>query len=88
MIVYNMRYRGAIEYDKMALNILSFHNEVESLCEDEPKISELKQTLGSYLNSCNLLIDEFEKLEGAGMTKLKKERDNFIAFESGIGESY
>ena len=28
MIIYNMRYRGPYEYDKLILNVLQYHNEV------------------------------------------------------------
>lgn len=37
MIVYNMRNRGPLEYDKFVLNILQYHNEVNSI---ENKISK------------------------------------------------
>ena len=35
MIVYNMRYRGAMEYDKFILNALQFHNEVNEILNRE-----------------------------------------------------
>jgi len=31
MIVYNMRYRGPLEYDKFVLNTFQFHNEVNGV---------------------------------------------------------
>lgn len=31
MIVYNMRYRGPLEYDKFVLNTLQFHNEINGV---------------------------------------------------------
>lgn len=31
MILYNMRYRGAFEYDKFVLNIFQISNEAKSL---------------------------------------------------------
>lgn len=31
MIVYNMRYRGPLEYDKFVLNAFQFHNEVDAV---------------------------------------------------------
>ena len=31
MIVYNMRNRGPLEYDKFILNILQYYNEVNSI---------------------------------------------------------
>lgn len=31
MIVYNMRYRGPLEYDKFVLNTLQFHNEINGI---------------------------------------------------------
>lgn len=34
MIHYNMRYRGAYEYDKFVLNILQYHNEMLDYLKD------------------------------------------------------
>ena len=34
MIHYNMRYRGAYEYDKFVLNILQLHNECVDFIND------------------------------------------------------
>lgn len=31
MIIYNMRYRGPLEYDKFVLNTFQFHNEVNGV---------------------------------------------------------
>lgn len=39
MIKYNMRYRGPYEYDKYALNILQFHNEVNRISDKLTKDS-------------------------------------------------
>lgn len=46
MILYNMRYRGPIEHDKFALNILQFHNEIVNIITEETEA----------LNSNNSLI--------------------------------
>lgn len=35
MIVYNMRYRGPMEYDKFILNVLQYHNEVNEILNKE-----------------------------------------------------
>lgn len=35
MIVYNMRYRGPLEYDKFVLNTFQFHNEVNGVIVKE-----------------------------------------------------
>jgi hypothetical protein len=35
-----MRYRGPLEYDKFVLNILQFHNEVNSISLNELSASE------------------------------------------------
>lgn len=35
MIVYNMRYRGPLEYDKFVLNTFQFHNEVNGVLVKE-----------------------------------------------------
>ena len=33
MIIYNMRYRGPYEYDKMVLNVLQYHNTIHEVYE-------------------------------------------------------
>lgn len=83
-----MRYRGAIEYDKMVLNILSFYNEVTAICEDERYESELQQTIGSYLKKCDYLIEQYEKIGSIAMTRYQKEQNQFMIFNPGIGEVY
>lgn len=35
MILYNMRYRGPLEYDKFVLNTLQFYNEVSVMLQTE-----------------------------------------------------
>lgn len=35
MILYNMRYRGAYEYDKFVLNTMQYHNEVNEMLTKE-----------------------------------------------------
>ena len=49
MIVYNMRYRGPYEYDKLILNVLQFHNEVldmkNRLVKEDCKLQELSKRI-------------------------------------------
>lgn len=55
MIVYNMRYRGPLEYDKFVLNTLQFHNEVNGIIAKEfesetsiHSIASAKRDLNAY----------------------------------------
>jgi len=34
MILYNMRYRGPLEYDKVVLNSLQIHNHIQDLKQE------------------------------------------------------
>jgi hypothetical protein len=59
MILYNMRYRGPLEYDKFALNILQFHNDVffrdknefSSLSEDEVTLLTIQMDINTAFNN-------------------------------------
>lgn len=60
MIVYNMRYRGPYEYDKLILNVFQFHNEVldivretDEKSSDLQKISERIETANQQIESIN-----------------------------------
>lgn len=44
MILYNMRFRGPLEYDKFVLNVLQFHNEVSEII-----LKEFDTTSGASL---------------------------------------
>lgn len=50
MIIYNMRYRGPYEYDKLILNVLQYHNEVMDL------VHEMKEK-GNDLDKLSTSID-------------------------------
>ena len=45
MIIYNMRYRGPFEYEKMLLNAFQLHNETQRLLGilDNKNLKELKE---------------------------------------------
>lgn len=55
MILYNMRERGVLEYDKFALNILQIHNAITL-----EEIYELKQ-LSSSKNSLTTALKKASK---------------------------
>lgn len=65
MIIYNNRYRGPFEYDKFALNILSFHNIINEL-----KTLEIKGTkkefnnLKEIKNDIDIFFEEYTKANG------------------------
>lgn len=56
MIMYNHRYRGQFEYDKFALNILSFHNIVTNL--ETLEIQGTNEEISSLLS----IHDEVNKI--------------------------
>lgn len=62
MILYNMRERGAYEYDKFVLNILQLHNAV-NLAE----IHEMVQATDG-IESLNTLLDTINSLYDNLMT--------------------
>ena len=65
MIIYNNRYRGPHEYDKFALNILSFHNAVESIRTSEVNgIADDMLTLKSIHEDVNSVFDIYSKNNG------------------------
>ena len=57
MILYNMRYRGAFEYDKFVLNIFQISNEAKSLTKkfNSNEMSNIKKL-------CALINDKYERL--------------------------
>ena len=57
MILYNMRYRGAFEYDKFVLNIFQISNEAKSLTKkfNSNEMSSIKEL-------CALINDKYERL--------------------------
>lgn len=64
MIIYNNRYRGPHEYDKFALNILSFHNVVESIRVSEVNGNADVLTLKSIHEDVNSVFDIYNKNNG------------------------
>lgn len=59
MIVYNMRYRGPLEYDKFVLNILQFHNEIHAIAKKEietPEFKNLAETQLKITNQYNKIV--------------------------------
>ncbi len=59
MITYNMRYRGAFEYDKCVLNALQFHNEVNVISKKEFNLTPDEISLKSIQEETNR---EFNKV--------------------------
>lgn len=61
MIIYNLRYRGPYEYDKVILNVLQYHNTIhevyESLHKQDSKnlvaAQERIDTLNDNLSNLN-----------------------------------
>lgn len=57
MIVYNMRYRGPYEYDKLVLNVFQYHNDVMDIMHEmEEKGSDL-QKLSCRIELANQQIE-------------------------------
>lgn len=59
MIVYNMRYRGPLEYDKFVLNTFQFHNEVNGVLIKEFENSENVRSFKSIQNNLDNLIANY-----------------------------
>lgn len=58
MIVYNMRYRGPLEYDKFVLNAFQFHNEVDAVLINEFENSSNTKSF----NQLSEQLNEFSRL--------------------------
>lgn len=63
MIHYNMRYRGAYEYDKFTLNILQYHNEMLDFLTDLETTEEVIN-LKHLHEEVNDLFDRYNKENG------------------------
>lgn len=83
MIIYNNRYRGPFEYDKFALNILSFHNIMNEL-----KTLEIKGTKKEFNNlkeikdNIDIFFEEYTKANGLRNKinlSILKEKENLKA---------
>lgn len=57
MIVYNMRYRGPYEYDKLVLNVFQYHNEVADLVTAMNENDSKLQELGDQIKTMNKQIE-------------------------------
>lgn len=65
MITYNYKYRGEFEYEKFALNILSFHNIISNIKEIELEGSNgTVTTLRSIHNELNNFFDDITGNKG------------------------
>lgn len=58
MIVYNNRYRGPLEYDKFALNILTFHNLINEIMNNEMTTS-MQTNILFVQDALNELIENY-----------------------------
>ena len=63
MIFYNMRYRGAYEYDKFSLNILQLSNMVTEYLDDLEN-EESYKNLNAMHKEINKIFDEYTKARG------------------------
>ena len=62
MIFYNNRYRGPFEYDKFALNILSFHNIINELETLELKGTKKEfNSLKEIKDNIDIFFEEYTK---------------------------
>lgn len=64
MLHYNMRYRGAYEYDKFVLNILQYSNEANDFIDDLLEIQEY-ETLKLLSDEINNLYNESTGPDGS-----------------------
>lgn len=68
MIKYNLRYRGPFEYDKFALTIFNFYNEVRGaedsfLSNDVASLRGRINKLDSQMNDLNTLMTNLLRLK-------------------------
>lgn len=56
MIYYNMRYRGAYEYEKFILNILQYSNEANDFFNDIFELQDFETIKELYSTINNLFI--------------------------------
>lgn len=64
MILYNMRERGALEYDKFALNILQIANAIN--LEEMHEFKDLEATKNSLMTARKKATDGYNKITGHG----------------------
>lgn len=76
MIVYNMRYRGPLEYDKFILNTLQFHNEINDLIDKE--LEKPDGSVGDLIAIQKLVDDMFYTV--TGKTDLKNPLKSIVGF--------
>jgi hypothetical protein len=57
MILYDMRYRGPMEYDKFALNILQYSNEINYMLKRELSVGNIS-SLQSLANNVDKAYHE------------------------------
>lgn len=76
MIVYNMRYRGPLEYDKFILNTLQFHNEINDLIGKE--LEKPDGSVGDLIAIQKLVDDMFYTV--TGKTDLKNPLKSIVGF--------
>lgn len=83
MIIYNNRYRGPFEYDKFALNILSFHNIMNELETLEIKGTKKEfNNLKKIKDNIDIFFEEYTKANGLRNKinlSILKEKENLKA---------
>lgn len=62
MITYNHKYRGSFEYEKFALNILSFHNAINSL--ETIEIQGTNEEIATLMSMSNDIDNIFNSFTG------------------------
>ena len=58
MIVYNLPYRGAFEYDKLVLNALSFHNHIQYTRQQLDEAVTDTEIVAMPLDTAQELVDQ------------------------------
>lgn len=62
MILYNMRQRGTLEYDKFILNILQYHNEINNLFSSE--LGTVGLDMKSFTDYYNAINSQYGAIVG------------------------
>lgn len=74
MIIYNLRYRGPYEYDKLVLNVLQYHNTIHEIYEALHKEDE--ENLAKAQKRIDELNDRLYELCGKLVTYEEESKDS------------
>lgn len=73
MIVYNMRYRGPYEYDKLILNVFQYHNLVlrlkKRMKDKDCELEEIQSGVDKMNKKIETIVDQMMPYREAVQTR-------------------